>query len=316
MVFLIKGRENFILYIPFKVCYNEINNSKGDEAMKYTFLRYPGGKTKAVTLSYDDGAKADERFTDVINSYGLKCTFNLIGSRVENNKDMDNDFIRREVLAKGHEIANHGYWHKAQDSVTELEGLRDVLDSRLSLEREFGIIIRGMAYPDRAINRKCQPQGYEAIKQRLRAVDIVYSRSLGDDNNDSFLLPDDWYEWMPTSHHRNPRIFEFIDKFLSLDIDSLYEASRYPRLFYMWGHAFEFDRANNWDRLDDICEKLGGHEGIWYATNMEIYEYVEAYRSLIFSADRSIVYNPTLITVWFSYDGKLYSVAPGETKRL
>ena len=284
--------------------------------MKYTFLRYPEGKTKAVTLSYDDGAKADERFTDVINSYGLKCTFNLIGSRVEKNKDMDNDFIRREVLAKGHEIANHGYWHKAQDSVTELEGLRDLIDSRLSLEREFGIIVRGMAYPDRAINRNCQPQSYANIKERLRAVDIVYSRSLGDDNNDSFMLPDDWYEWMPTTHHRNSRVFEFIDKFLSLDIDSLYEASRYPRLFYMWGHAFEFDRANNWDRLDDIAARLSGHDDIWYATNMEIYEYVEAYRSLIFSADRSIVYNPTLMTVWFSFDGKLYSIASGETKKL
>ena len=283
--------------------------------MKYTFLRYPNGKCKAVTLSYDDGAKADERFALTLNRYGLKCTFNLIGSRVERNNDMNNDFIRREVLAKGHEIANHGYLHKAQDSVTELEGLRDLLDSRLSLEREFGIIVRGMAYPDREISRRCVPQSYDAIKQRLREVGIVYSRSLNNDN-DYFLLPDDWYEWMPTTKHKNPKIFEYIDKFLSLDVEHLYEAGRAPRLFYMWGHAFEFDRDNNWELLDEICEKLGGHDDVWYATNMEIYEYVEAYRSLVYSADRTIVYNPTLITVWFSFDGKIYSIAPGETKRL
>ena len=282
--------------------------------MKYTFMRYPEGKTKAVTFSYDDGAKADERFANTLNRYGLKCTFNLIGSRVEKNKDMDNDFIRREVLAKGHEIANHGYLHKAQDSVTELEGLRDLIDSRLSLEREFGIIVRGMAYPDREINRKKQPQRYADIKQRLREADIVYSRSLNNDNDD-FMLPDDWYEWMPTAKHTTPKIFEYIDKFLSLDVDSMYEASRFPRLFYIWGHAFEFDRDNNWELLDEIGEKLGGHDDIWYATNMEIYEYVEAYRSLVFSADRSIVYNPTLMTVWFSFDGKLYSIASGETKK-
>ena len=283
--------------------------------MKYTFLRYPEGRCKAVTLSYDDGAKADERFALTINRYGLKCTFNLIGSRVERNKDMDNDFIRREVLAKGHEIANHGYLHKAQDSVTELEGLRDLLDSRYSLEREFGIIVRGMAYPDREINRKRQPQTYDDIKRRLREVGIVYSRSLNNDNDD-FLLPDDWYEWMPTAKHKNPKIFEYIEKFLSLDIENLYEASRAPRLFYMWGHAFEFDRDDNWDLLDKIGEALGGHDDVWYATNMEIYEYVEAYRSLVYSADRTVVYNPTLITIWFSFDGKIYSIAPGETKRL
>ena len=84
----------------------------------------------------------------------------------------------------------------------------------------------------------------------------------------------------------------------------------------MWGHAFEFDRDDNWDLLDKIGEALGGHDDVWYATNMEIYEYVEAYRSLVYSADRTIVYNPTLITVWFSFDGKICSIAPGETMRL
>lgn len=32
--------------------------------MKYNFLRYPGGKTKAVTFSYDDGAAADMRLAE------------------------------------------------------------------------------------------------------------------------------------------------------------------------------------------------------------------------------------------------------------
>ena len=45
--------------------------------MKYRFLRFPEGKQKAVTLSYDDGCKEDIRFSDVITKYGLKCTFNL-----------------------------------------------------------------------------------------------------------------------------------------------------------------------------------------------------------------------------------------------
>ena len=52
---------------------------------------------------------------------------------------------------------------------------------------------------------------------------------------------------------------------------------------------------------------------VWYATNIEIYDYVSAYRSLVFSADGSTVYNPTLLTVWFTEDGKLFSVKSGET---
>lgn len=41
--------------------------------MRYKFLRFPGGKSKAVTLSYDDGVRQDLRFIETINKYGLKC---------------------------------------------------------------------------------------------------------------------------------------------------------------------------------------------------------------------------------------------------
>ena len=46
---------------------------------------------------------------------------------------------------------------------------------------------------------------------------------------------------------------------------------------------------------------------------MEIYDYVTAYNSLIFSADSKTVYNPTLLKVWFDIGGKIYSVNSGET---
>ena len=80
--------------------------------MRYQFMRYPGGLSKAVTLSYDDGAKADARLAQTLNRYGLKCTFNLLSSRVKTEEGLTKDFIRTEILAKGHEIATHGYSHR------------------------------------------------------------------------------------------------------------------------------------------------------------------------------------------------------------
>ena len=61
---------------------------------------------------------------------------------------------------------------------------------------------------------------------------------------------------------------------------------------------------------------MGGHEEIWYATNMESFDYVNAYRSLLFSADNAIVYSPTQLAVSFDVDDKLYTVRPGETLTL
>ena len=35
------------------------------------------GKMKAVTFSYDDGVTQDIRLIELLNKYGLKCTFNI-----------------------------------------------------------------------------------------------------------------------------------------------------------------------------------------------------------------------------------------------
>ena len=280
--------------------------------MKYVFLRFPEGKAKAVTLSYDDGCKDDVRLLETIDQYGLKCTFNLVGSTVERGKPLSTDFIRENILAKGHEIATHGYNHRAQNKIRSIEGIREIIDCRLALEREFGMIIRGMAFPDNTVNRFLEPDAYKRISSYLGDLEIAYVRSAAGDN-DKFELPEDWHNWIPTAHHDNPRIMEYIDKFVELDVSKLYCASRTPKLFYMWGHSFEFENKQNWSHLDEICQKLGGKDDVWYATNIEIYDYVQAYKSLRYSADGSIIYNPTLIDIWFDVDGKLYSIHPGET---
>ena len=284
--------------------------------MQYHHLRFPEGKAKAVTLSYDDGSRHDMRFLETIEKYGLKCTFNLVGNNVANDsRTMTNEYIKENILGKGHEVATHGYFHRAQDLIRPIEGIKEVYDSRLALEKEFGMIIRGMAYPDRGINSVEHPEVYSRIRSYLSELDIAYCRTCGWDN-DSFALPDDFLCWRPTTHHDNPGIFELIEKFMTMDIDNMYRASKGPRLFYLWGHSFEFEGKGNWDRLEKICAALSGDEKVWYATNMEICEYVCAYRSLSYSADGTMIYNPTLIKIWFEVDGTPYSIAPGETLKL
>lgn len=279
--------------------------------IRYQYMRFPEGKWKAVTLSYDDGCVADLRFSDVVTKAGLKCTFN-INSNVMRKGIITDEQIEEKFLDRGHEIAVHGMLHVAPGCQRPIEGIKEVLNCRIELEQRFNRIIRGMAYPDFGIKLLFNGINYDTIKNNLVDLDIAYARSLGADN-DNFLMPVDWHNWIPTAHHKNPNLMDYIDKFLSMELSTKYSTSHYPRLFYMWGHAFEFDNDDNWDLLDRICEKLGGHDDIWYATNIEIYEYTNAYNSLIHSADATKVYNPTLYTIWFETDGKLYTIKPGET---
>ena len=114
---------------------------------RYRFLRFPEGKLKAVTFSYDDGVRHDIRFSQILNDRGLKCTFNInSGNALANNGyNLNFEEIRVHLRDKGHEVAVHGAWHRAPALQRTIDGIRDVLDCRIALEKEMGTIIRGMA---------------------------------------------------------------------------------------------------------------------------------------------------------------------------
>lgn len=285
--------------------------------MPFLLMRYPEGKAKAVTLSYDDNHKFNLHLMDIIDRYGLKCTFNINSGGILRNIEgtsptcLSVDDLNT-MLDHGHEIAVHGSEHIAPGMTPLANAVRDDVHGREELEKLLGRIIRGMAYPNSGIRRFYNGATYEEVRAYLKAMGIVYARSLGADN-DRFELPADWYNWCATAHHNNGAIFNYIDKFLALDLSQGYPNAIYSRLFYIWGHSFEFENKGNWDRLEEISQKLGGHDDIWYATNIEIYDYVQAFNAMQSSMDNTIFYNPTCTTLWFRADDKDYSLAPGET---
>ena len=280
--------------------------------MRYNFLRFPEGKAKAVTFSYDDGVVYDKRLAELFTSYGMKATFNFNNEALR-KVNFTKEEIHEYFLSKGHEIAVHGALHRASGTLRPIEGIRDVLDCRLELEEKCDRIIRGMAYPDSGITKMSTTTSYDKIKQYLTELDIAYARTLGGDN-DSFRLPADFHAWMPSAHHDNKKIFDYIEKFLAIDCSpKVYRAARDARLLYIWGHSYEFEHNGNWEHVEEICRRLSEGEDIWFATNMEIYDYVQAYNRLIYSADGTKIYNPSLLTVWLDIDGTPYTIASGET---
>ena len=84
-------------------------------------------------------------------------------------------------------------------------------------------------------------------------------------------------------------------------------------MMYVWGHSYEFDRDDSWGLIEEFCEYIGGRDDIWYATNIEIVDYMNAAKNLRFSAKGDKVYNPSAITVCISVNGKIYNIAAGET---
>ena len=283
--------------------------------MLYRFPRFPGGRDKAFTASYDDNRTFDGPMLEIMDRYGIKCTLNLNDAFLEQPGRMPVEKTRSMVDAGGHEIAQHCDHHIAPGLASPCTVMREVLEGRQMLERRFDRIIRGMAYPDSGIREIGPGITYDTIRRILEDAGVAYCRSLGGDNN-RFRLPTDWYNWIPTAHHSHPQLLEWIDQFLSADLSRNPPKGQAPLLFYLWGHSYEFDVQHNWDHLEEICRRVGGHEEVWYATNIEIYDYLTAYHALIFNVDETMVYNPGRVPVWFVADKAPYCVQPGEQMKL
>lgn len=110
-------------------------------------MRYPLGKAKAITFSYDDGTSQDKRLAELFDKYGMKGTFNF-NCEKRRKFNFSKEEIDEIFLSKGHEIAVHGANHRANGLLRPIEGIREVLECRLELEKKTRRIIRGMAYPD------------------------------------------------------------------------------------------------------------------------------------------------------------------------
>ncbi len=269
------------------------------------YMRFPGGRAKAATFSYDDGVKADKRLAEIFAKYGIKGTFNLNSllfdcERWHGRMDEEQTFLT--FYNRPHEIAMHGARHIFLNKVPLPEAMNEILQNRVYLENRFGRIVRGLAY---AYN------GYNAeVLAALPALGVAYGRTTEDTR--TFALPEDFLRWNPTCHHTDPALFEIAEEFVKRDPAGEFK-HREPLLFFVWGHSYEFDDADNWQVCEKLCARLAESEGIWYATCIEICDYVKAYRSLIFSADGERVYNPSAIPVWLELRGRIYELPPATT---
>lgn len=273
--------------------------------MARKFMMFPGGRNKALTLSYDDGVQQDERLIEIMKVNGLKGTFNInTGLFAPEGTVFPEGLIHRRMTQKqclelykdsGMEVAVHGLTHPFLEQLTTECCTYEIIADRMNLEKEYGCIIRGMAYPFGTYN--------DNVVSVLEQCGIVYARTV--ESTHGFDIPQDWLRLPATCHHNDPDLMELANAFL--------EEDRYgrPKLFYLWGHSYEFEQKDNWHVIEEFASFMGNRDDVWYATNIEIYEYVDAYNRLIFSVDGTSIYNPSSTYVYFSLDGKIHSIAPG-----
>ena len=268
---------------------------------------FPEGKRKVFTLSYDDGVTQDIRLVEIFNKHGLKATFNLnSGIQSEDSWWKGNGTIIRRMnkadilgLYNGHEVAIHSLTHPHLEDIPKELIVEEVLQDKKNLEEMFGYPVRGMAYPFGTYNN--------TVIEVLKNLGVEYSRTVMQHEN--FNLPEDFLKWHPTAHHKNTKLMDIGKRFLSYSPSTLC-------LFYVWGHSYEFDEDSNWEMMEEFCELMSHKEDIWYATNIEIVDYLNALKNLKFSSEFSVVYNPSAISVWINVNEIPVEIKAGEIKKI
>lgn len=225
------------------------------------------GKMKAITFSFDDCVIQDIRLVELFNKYHLKSTFNvnseLLGKKgelvrrgvlVEHNKIPSNEIKK---VFEGHEVAVHTLTHPyLQNIEDENEIIRQIEEDRKNLENIMGYDILGMAYP-------CNSNNVERVAKIVKEhTAIKYARTT--DSTLSFDLQDNLYQFNPTICNDDyDNLFRLGEEFVNLKPDT-------PKLFYIWGHSFDFDIYDDWGNFEDFLKIISDKDDIFYGTNSDV----------------------------------------------
>lgn len=266
-------------------------------------LLYPGGKPKALTLSYDDGVFQDVRLAEILRRYGVKCTFNLnSGLDSAGSWEFQGALVRRldrsewEKAYRGHEIAVHTRTHPHLEDLSPKELCAELWRDRRELEAHFGRPVEGMALPYGSWNSE--------VLDVIRKLGFRYCRTT--ESTRRFDPPGDFLLWGATCRHSDPQLPALADRFL--------KTGRELALFYLWGHSYEFDGDQNWDVLERFLEKTACRPDTWYASNGEICAYLTAARRLL--TGEGFLLNPTDTDLWVRAGGEALRVPAGEWMEL
>ena len=264
-------------------------------AVKIEML-FPEGKTKALLLSYDDGTIHDRKLVKLMNKYHLIGTFHLNSNKL--GTDIYFDYLNKaeiKQLYEGHEVSVHSANHPNLTDISKIDVFYEIAEDRKELERLVGYPVRGMAYPFGNTN--------DDVVAIIDDLGIEYARTVGDTYN--FEIPKDFLRWYPTIHQFAKAYWEpnqpekdkkELEVFYKVIADFL--ATKQLAVLDIWGHSWEMGLdQNKWDETEKFFTLLANNPTIHYTKQIDLVDYINAFRNLKFSVDKSSVTNTSSLNI-------------------
>ena len=138
-----------------------------------------------VYLTFDDGPDYTNTpmVLDILDTYGVKATFFVVGTNIAKNPE-----ILKDIVARGHALGNHTYSHRYNEiyasSASFLKSVKTNEDLIYQLVRQRPSVVRdpgGVARNNNSLKGVLHQNGYRLVHWNIDSYDSRKQSSEGED---------------------------------------------------------------------------------------------------------------------------------------
>jgi len=222
-----------------------------------------------VTTSWDDGSILDLKLGELLTKYGIKATFYIprFSKRITPMQNID-----LLELAANHEIGAHTVNHAHLTLIPQSEAKAEIEGSKFYLEEILGKKVKMFCYPFGEYN--------EDTKQLVKTSGFSGARTVKFNGLKDIPDPYEFGITTAASNHQSDESGEIARYSRSVSIKSLSDwevkakvlfdlALSDGGIWHLWGHSWEIDDHNDWNKLERVINYVSHRPGVTYASNGE-----------------------------------------------
>ena len=214
-----------------------------------------------ITTSWDDGSPSDIRLAELLIKYHIPATFYLPINNVERRC-----LGREEIISfsRDFDIGCHTYHHIDLTSISIHKAQKEIMDGKQELEQIIGRNVPSFCYPLGRYNdsivkivKECGFTGARTIRLHTRYISNPYKAGT--------MVATKQYQYffkrylLHTVAAKDYGMLGFIFKkglFLKgwdrAAAESLDFIINNGGIWHLWGHSWEIEANNDWDKLESI----------------------------------------------------------------
>lgn len=191
-------KVNIVIVLMFAVLISiAVSNAKTISVQADSRVVYAGDTTKnnvSFMINVYQGEEQVRDILDILDVYNVKTTFFIGGTWAVKNVE-----LVKEIYTRGHELGNHGFYHKDQDGLDFDGNVQEISMCHEVVSKNLGIEMKLFAPPSGAYNVTTVDAATsleystimwtrDTIDWRDQDADLIYRRAVKDMSNGDLVL--------------------------------------------------------------------------------------------------------------------------------